>query len=564
LASNFNIGGTPPVSTPPVSPLGSSRALTRVTPVAPQRVTETSQSPLGRSGLDVRGLIGAPDQIVVRSQTPSAALQLGLEQARGAMVRNSPADALAALDDVWTGAQHTETGWYLRGGSLALLGLPGEASRVATEALHLNPNSAAIHFLQSLSRLTLGDASAAQSALSNALAHSDPEAVLLIQQAVLAAERGDTRAAEELLRRATHMFPGHPALEYGRAQLRELVRARARERRTPTAAQHAVEVPVDDTALSGENEPQRVTSHQTMSTHGSSSGDPLTARDVVLDALMQLGAQLRSGTRKQSMSDVRALLASLSAGGTLAGSVPAARAHAIRALLSAVLESLNAQTAASGSGWDAESVDGEWRRSEFDWIDERTTPAHRADSEHALRSNEVLMNTVRVVVGALRDGRTRDAELQLKRARGTVGESTLQLLAAIVGSDEGSTARTPANGVAAESPLPVQSYIASHALLTPLRLGLALLPQRERALGNVAMPHNEDAAVSFAGSASAVAFASERFDRHHVPGSVGSVIASLGLVAGAVLAFSASLPIVAIALAGGGAWLAMRRGAHKG
>ncbi|MGV3711144.1 MAG: tetratricopeptide repeat protein [Gemmatimonas sp.] len=541
-----------------------------MTPVAPQRVTDSPASPLGRSGLDIRGVVSAPDQIVVRSQTPSAALHLGLEQARGAMVRNGPADALAALDDVWSGAQHTETGWYLRGGSLALLGLPGEASRVAAEGLHLNPHSAAMHFLQSLARMTLGDAGAAQSALTSALAHSDPEAVLLIQQAILAAARGDADAAEELLRRASYQFPSHPAIEYGRSQLREMVRLRVRERRhTPASQQRSIDVPHTETP--DHDEPEASAVHSALSRANLSTpagGDAISARDVVLDALVQLGAQLRNGTRGQSIAETRTLLASLSAGGTLAGSLPPARAHAMRALLSSMLEALSAGTSAMGSGWEAESVDGEWRRSEFDWIDERRNTGS-GGSEHAVRANELLSALVRTVISALQEGRPRDAELQIRRARGGVNAMTLQLLTSIVSDDEraavASSSGASTSG-SADNTAPVQSSLASHALLTPLRLGLALLPPRERAPGNVTLPHNEDAAVMFAGSlgaSSSAAFAAERFNAHRAAGSVGSVVASLGLVAGAVLAFAASLPIVAIALAGGGAWLAMRRGTHK-
>ena len=121
-----------------------------MTPVAPQPVTNPDVPSLGRSGLSARDLLSAPDQIVVRSKTPGLALGMGLEQARGALIRNQPTEALMTLDEVWEGARTTETGWYLRGGSLALLGLPAEASRIASQILNKRPDSIANRFLLSL------------------------------------------------------------------------------------------------------------------------------------------------------------------------------------------------------------------------------------------------------------------------------------------------------------------------------------------------------------------------------------------------------------------------------
>ena len=51
---------------------------------------------LADGSVEVADLVLAPDEVVVRSRTPAVALDLGLEHARGAMVRNLPADALAA------------------------------------------------------------------------------------------------------------------------------------------------------------------------------------------------------------------------------------------------------------------------------------------------------------------------------------------------------------------------------------------------------------------------------------------------------------------------------------
>lgn len=524
----------------------------RVAPVAPQHGAEGADFPLKRSGLDVRELLTAPDQVMVRSRTPAVALDLGLEHARGSMVRNQPADALAALDEVWSGARNTETGWYLRGGSLALLGLPGEALRVVAEGLQAHPDSAANQFLLSLTRLTLGDLPGAQLALANA-GPAGEDVLLLVQRALVAAESGDPILAEELLRRASVAAPGHAALQYGRDTLRETQRNRTRDfKRTPVASRTPVsidalfrdEVATDDGARAEH-------------TGAASRAPAMDARyDATAVALRTLGNQLTNGTRKQVLAEARALIASLSAGGTLATTIPASRAHAARAVLSAVLEVLSGNTTGA-VGWEAESIDGQWQRSTPAWS------SNVPETDTLTRGNESLLNTVRGLVTAMRDGNPDGAEQQLRRAQGSVDDTSLRLLRAMLSSEtevEFPTASTAPGGE------PATAYIRNgapgHALLAPLRLGLALLPEDEGMGRKPRVTNVTDEAVMYSASLGAVSSSLSGADMRGVPGSAGSLVAAIGLLAAAVLAFSASLPVVGIACAGGGAWLALRKGSR--
>lgn len=627
-SSDLNIGPTSPVTPPP-----ASRALTRITPVAPEAVTDGS--PLKRSGLNVLEIFNASDELVVRTRTPAVALELGLEQARGSMVRNQPADALATLDEVWSGARHTETGWYLRGGSLALLGLPGEAARIASEALQINPQSSANHFLQSLARLTLGDTAGAQQALANAAANSEPEPLLLIQHALIEAQRGNVSSAEELLRRAATNWPDHPALIYGRDMMREVLRSNVRERqRTPVQSPRIV---VDESPLHrpsmrtppnattstatpfGATSPSATSSSATSSgsrpntaTPSAAASSPATppnaapsttapftttasaatppasrtpisssvviesaphsetedrahAPDIASSALHDLGAQLTNGTKRQALTESRALLASLSAGGTLASSIPAARAHALRAIVGATIDALNGRVPTNGQGWDAESIDGQWQRSQ----PEHSGFGHRAESVGA-NTNESLHTVVRALVTALGEGRVAEADMQLRRSRGALGETSYTLLRAILGADEraphvrdGDGAHARAAQVAYETGnARVQDGFSGHMLLAPLRLGLALLPEEELPGRAVRMPSDSNAAVSYAGAMSSVSFGDELGNVIRPAGSTGSFIAAAGLIALAVLAYSTSHPILATALIGAGGWLALRKGSQ--
>lgn len=528
--------------------------------MAPQAVTEPDGSPLKRSGLNIHELFDAPDHVVVRSRTPAIALELGLEHARGSMVRNQPADALATLDEVWSGARHTETGWYLRGSSLALLGLPGEASRVATEALQANPQSSANHFLQSLAKLTLGDLQAAQLSLASAEANSEPEALLSIQHALIEAQRGNVTDAEEILRGAASKWPDHPALIYGRDMMREVLRNTARERqRTPV---RLMQTPVSEPAFRTPSSSQTPASSGVLVIDSRQSETEFRAhaRDLASDAFNELGTQLASGTRRQALTEARALLGALSAGGTLSNSMPPARAHAARAVIGAVIEALNANTLADAVGWDAESIDGQWQRAQNE-------AARNRDDD--INSNGSLHSATRALVLAMRDGRVGDAESQLRRVRGSLGESTFVLLRSLLnangptdGRDSDESRAREAHSAYAGGSAPVQDGFSGHSLLAPLRLGLALLPNEELPGRGMLVTSDSDATVTYAGSMASTAFGDASRNVLRPLGTSGSFISGAGLIALAVLAFSTAHPMVAIILGSTGAWIALRKGSQ--
>jgi hypothetical protein len=151
---------------------------------------------------------------VERGTVAPVALHVGLETARGALLRGLAAESLATLDGVWEGAQATEEGWYLRSGAMTVLGLPGEAERVATEALQRQPLSVALRFMQSTARLASGDLSGARGAIAAASEQRDMHPVLLMQQVIVLARQGDRREAERRLQQLLRLFPDHPAVDY--------------------------------------------------------------------------------------------------------------------------------------------------------------------------------------------------------------------------------------------------------------------------------------------------------------------------------------------------------------
>ena len=514
-------------------------------PVAPLHAGETPDFPLKRSGLDVRELFNTPDQVVVRSPTPAAALELGLEHARGSMVRNQPADALAALDEVWSAARHTETGWYLRAGSLALLGLPGEAARVVADGLRAKPHSFANFFLQALTSWALGDLATAQASLANAMSEGESDALVVIQQALFAAQHGDITQAEELLRRAATTWPDHPALAYGRDTMRVILRNKTRDTpRTPGASNTPglLEALFDDdvNAVSVETENR---THRNEETSGAGN------RDVVTDSLAELGRALANGTRRQALDSTRSLLSSLSAGGTLVTSMPAARSYAARAALRAILEALTNSSTISEFGWEAESIDGHWQRSTPAWsANVRTSEINEPDSK-------LLLNTVRVLLIAMREGRAADALQQVRGARGSVSELSLQVLREIIGDD----ALASADG-AEQAATYVRNRSPGHFMLPPLRLGLALLPEREVSGAQLRSTVVADASVTYAGALGALSGYVHGAGRRGESGGPTALPAALALLAVAALAFSLSLPIVGIMCAGAGGWVALRKG----
>ena len=560
-APDLNIGPTGPVSSLP-----TSRALTRVTPVLPQSATPSDDPPLNRSGLNVRDVITTADHVVTRSRTPAIALDVGLEHARGSMVRNHPADALAMLDAVWSGARHTETGWYLRASSLALLGLPGEAARIAADAVARNPQSAANHFVLSLVKLSLGDLQAARASIADAVRHREPDALLLVQSALLEAQSGNAHDAEQLLRRATAQWPEHPALVYGRRMLREVLQHAARETSFAAGAIHDGSVRWPTPALARTPVSVGVLAHEgaTLNAVGLDSAALDAAHsaptDLLTESLHHLGVTLRTGTTHDVTMSARGMLTALSSGGALANTTSAARAHVMRSVVSAVLAALHEPGRNTSVGWAAESAGGHWQRTELSPMD-----IHRGDALFGDPSHEGLIEVVRVLVAALRNGRLPDAQETLRRARGSIDEMSmvlLHVLATDVKSTDlsGSAARlvgsTPPEGETSD--VGVRASAGEPALLTPIRLGLALLPEADL-LNHALRPFGvEDSAVSYAAMQSAGAFSNASAGPGAGGGGVGSLVTSAAVVALAVLAFAFRQPVIGIALVGAGGWLAVR------
>ena len=326
---------------PSVSPLGAaapptagapdaSRALVRIEPAPNSAPVGPSNdalegTPLDRSGLNLLDLLDATDVLVERTDTAPVALEVGLERARGALLRNLPGDALAALDHVWEGARRTEEGWYLRSGALTVLGLPAESERVSEEGLAVRPTSTALRFLQSLARVALGDLAGARNTLHSAQLREPSDALLLVQQAILHAKQGDSGGAERLLQRAAQTSPEHPAIEYGRAGIRLAASDATRQRSRPT--------PTDVPTLRGEFDVQRSSMR---AADVLEAIDRESTGDVTADALFRLGARVALQPPAETMRESRALLRAFSAGGTLATVGGAEQTHAARIILTAV------------------------------------------------------------------------------------------------------------------------------------------------------------------------------------------------------------------------------------
>ncbi|MEP6778976.1 MAG: tetratricopeptide repeat protein [Gemmatimonadaceae bacterium] len=529
-APDFNVGPTGPVQ-----PVSSSRALTRVTPVAPQPVTNPDGSAFGRSGVAPRDVLAAPDLIVVRSKTPGLALGMGLEQSRGALVRNQPTDALIALDEVWEGARNTETGWYLRGGSLALLGLPGEAARVANQLLEMRPDSIANRFLLSLTKLTTGDLSGARRSLADAAMHRPGDALLMVQEALLLARNGNREDAEQLLRSAAASFPDHPAIQYGRSLMRQALREGARVfddplnglfnvLRTPrsTRAMNSID-PLDDIAARVEN-------------------STIESSDVLNDALSRIGGRVSLQTPEQTVAECRALLHGLSSGGSLLSSVSPARAFSARTLIGAIIDALHNGESIRGQGWDAQSIDGHWQR---------TNGAQGNDDS----ASDVFRSTVRQLVTAMREGRTRDVEAMLRRLDPAVDESKRTMLRNFAGIARETFATPPA----------MRSVDPEAMLLPALRLGLGLLPVDELLIAHKHGDTRTVSGVSYAidGTRSwgVAGIASGRM-RGDEAGTIGAA-GALAVLVVALVAFTSSHAVVGFVSLGAAAWLAFWRGSAQ-
>lgn len=535
--------------------MSPSRALVPIAPTDPRPVGAPAGSPLGRSGLDLAELLGTLDTVAPRPRTPAVALEVGLEQARGALLRNLAGDALAALDSVWEGARRTEEGWYLRSGALTVLGLPGESDRVAEEGLATRPASAGLRFLQSLARLAVGDLAGARTALQPALERAPHDPLLVVQQAVVLARQGDARGADALLQRAMRASPEHPAIDYGRAAVRAATAdaTRSASRSTPAfftpAMMELVPTPSESFAFDMNATPTPT-----------KSGDG--ARDVVDSALSGIGARLVAGAAPDVARETRLLLRAFSAGGTLATAGGPEQAHAARALLSTLASVLT-----------GESVE----------------------------ASPPLRTLLQQLVVALREARDGDAERLLRRASSVMREPSVRMTQLIV---SGAIAELARDGRTTDRPISntpgalaaVVRGAAEPGVVVPVRLGLALLDETPASrsisratdpagwatvfagLDGRAMPlvRGEEVTGSYRtipsaddlargwGAAELTAGARRASSMDDM--SVGSGVRAVAVVcvALAAAAMTTGHGAIAIGLAVGAAWLALRRSGGEG
>lgn len=337
---------------PSVDGIVPGRAVVRIE--APKGSTETLANPIGRSGLDLLDVLEASDSLVLRRAPLPVALEMGLEQARGALIRQQPGDALAALDAVWEGASRTEEGWYLRSGALLVLGLPGEGERVAQSGIDARPNSNALRFVQSLARLAVGDLAGARTALQGALQRLPADPLLLVQQAVLLATQGDGAGADAAMQSAARrVAEDHPAIVFGRDAVKNAKRAVTAElARSGSVRAVAGEVApnpggTDDVmvqdlfgdARSVAGMSRGAPAREENPLHAltaATSGDGTAHHDPVTDAVRRLGVRLVNADGADVAREIRTLLRALSSGGTLATAGVSSQAHSARSLLSIV------------------------------------------------------------------------------------------------------------------------------------------------------------------------------------------------------------------------------------
>ncbi|WP_411280250.1 tetratricopeptide repeat protein [Gemmatimonas sp.] len=380
------IGGTPRLSpsspigpaVPPramtLGPVGSVTPSTALAPVAPTgtRGASTLPSPLARSGLDLLDLVGTTDLLVERRTVAPVALDVGLETARGALLRGLAAESLATLDGVWERAQLTEEGWYLRCGALVVLGLPGEAERVSTEALQLKPSSVALRFMQSLARLASGDVSGARGAIAAAIEPHTTHPVLLVQQIIVLARQSNQREAERLLQQVMRAFPDHPAVEFARTTLRSIAADHTRsasrtafgglvtESSPFTTGDHeafeAFSAVARDTTL---DDGDWTVEHAASEMELAGTDARIPAGDVIGNAaeraIARLGAQFATLSLSETVREGRMLIRAFSAGGSMTGVCAPEQAHAARGLLTAIIFTLNNNAAPSARATDGAS-----------------------------------------------------------------------------------------------------------------------------------------------------------------------------------------------------------------
>lgn len=365
---NGAAGGVPLPPSAPVRPVGPPRAVVPVEKTGP-RAIPGANSPLGRSGVSLVDLLFSPDVVETRSAVAPVAMEMGMEQARGQLLRQRPSESLVALDAVWARAQHSEEGWYLRSGALTVLGLPGEGERVAAEALVSRPASLALRLVQSVARALMGDLSGARAALAPALETAPDDPVLTAQQAVVLARQGHLDDARHELDRLSVLYADHPAFVWARTAIRSAQADRTRRESMPlrdpvsdhgtlpdgtdafvadasvadaavadaAAADAAVADMPDDLAdnLKG------TATDRVVDDMPDVDADPIAvwrgSGDVLESAFGRLGARMAAMGPDDVVRTARLLMRACSSGGALASACTPEQAHAARSVLSSLM-----------------------------------------------------------------------------------------------------------------------------------------------------------------------------------------------------------------------------------
>ena len=515
----------------------------------------------------------------MRSATGTVAAEVGLEQARHALLRNLPGDALAALDGVWERARRSEEGWYLRSGALTVLGLPGETERVADAGLSLHPTSAALRFVQSIARFAMGDVSGARGALQPALERAPHQPVLLVQMALIVAKQGDVPRARTMLAQLEQPLAGHPALKWGRDALTLIVAdaARSNARGTPSSVTAHSAPPLVTTPIGAtphvspprstprgttaiEGTPQREVASTAVTSDNAlipfdwprttPSGTPVVdsemlastsaklgtaTPDVAASALERLGAKLTSGTPIDIARDVRMLLRAFSAGGTLAAATTPEQSHAARIVLTAILSAVTREP---------------------------------SDVPGTVRTMAEL------VVPLLQHGRADEAAATLRRQTVFAREPIGRLLASVVRGAAPEPLSEPASRLTTPSSIdvfPMASTDEGSATvrgeiergpIVPIRIGLGLLEETaaQRAADST-LTKAIDAESSLTGWGAAHAAAESQTPDWYAGGTSVRVAAMI-CVAIAAGAFVTGHGAIAIGLGLGAAWLGVRRSGH--
>lgn len=515
----------------------------------------STERPLQGSGLDPRQVVGTTDRVASRHATGGVALEVGLEQARQAMLRSRPNESLGALDGIWDGAQQTEEGWYLRSGALHALGLPGESDRVAGAGLLVRPSSSALAFLQSLARMAIGDFAGARASLQSAIARAPFEPALLVQHALLQAKAGDPRSAEMALLQLGASAPDHPALIWGRGALSAVMADDTRRR------SRGWEVDVGDlfreeAALQvfpdPSPEPRHAANAERMASEGGTVAPPLAEpTDLASSALERLGARLAQPavSMAETAQHARGLIRALSAGGSLVNAMTGEQAHAARVVLMVI--------------------------------------AAHAEGE-ATDASPPVSRLIEQLLPMLAQRRVEEARLLVQRQRTIAREPVSRWLLAII---RGATTTAVGDGTAAHPAQGagegvVQGVVqgdADRAPLTAIRLGLGLLEESavtraadsslrlapaasEGSSDRVVLSASAECDASRAthdpehvgaGWGAARQAAAQRVTHGDAPATSMRVVALLGVIL-AVVALAAGHGLVAIVLAVGATWLSLR------